>query len=77
MATIELKEELHRKIDCLDDVSELLDLKYSIDWFIEGNLSKEERAVLSRLVQVLEYAENNKGISHDEVMKDSKLWLKK
>lgn len=77
MATIELKEELHRKIDALNDVSELLDLKYSIDWFMEGKLSVEERTVLGRLAGVHECIENSAGILHEEVIKEAKLWLKR
>lgn len=77
MATIELKEELHRKIDALNDVSELLDLKYSIDWFMEGKLSGEEKTVLGRLAGVPKCIENNTGILHEEVMKEAKLWLKR
>ena len=77
MATIELKEELHRKIDSMSNVSELLDIKYSIDWFLSDNLTWEEKEVLKRIAQISDLVDQQAGILHSDVMKESKKWLRK
>lgn len=37
MSTLELEAEIHKKIDALDNVSELIDLNLSLDWFMQKN----------------------------------------
>ena len=49
MSTLELKAEIHKKIDALDNVSELIDLNLSLDWFMQEKLTDEEKTVLERL----------------------------
>ena len=77
MSTLELKAEIHKKIDELEDVAELLDVKQSLDWFLQGNLTPEETAVLQRLRQAKQHAEAGTGIPHGEVMNEAKSWLKR
>ena len=77
MSTLELKAELHRKIDALDDVAELLDLNQSLEWFMQGNLTLEEKAVLSRLEQALRHDQAGTGLSHEAVMNEARTWLKR
>ena len=77
MTTLELKAELHRKIDALDDVAELLDLNQSLEWFMQGNLTEEEKAVLPRLEQARRHDETGTGLSHEAVMNEARTWLKR
>ncbi|MCU0342101.1 MAG: hypothetical protein MUE30_19700 [Spirosomaceae bacterium] len=78
MATVDLKEELHQKIDTISNTAELLDLKYSIDWFLQDKLTWEERHVLDRLAQLPDLLENQMGTLHEEVIAEAKKqWLKK
>lgn len=75
MSTLELKAEIHKKIDALDNVSELLDLNLSLDWFMQEKLTDEEKAVLERLNQAKKSADEGTGILHEEVMEEAKQWL--
>ena len=77
MSTLELKAEIHKKIDALDDVSELIDLNLSLDWFMQEKLTDEEKAVLERLNQAKKSANEGTGILHDDVMKEVKHYLKR
>ncbi len=77
MSTLELKAEIHKKIDALDNVSELIDLNLSLDWFMQEKLTDEEKTVLERLNQAKKSADEGTGILHDYVMKEAKQWLKR
>jgi len=77
MSTLELKAEIHQKIDELEDVAELLDVKQSLDWFLQGNLTPDETAVLKRLGQAKNHAEAGTGLRHEEVMNEAKSCLKR
>lgn len=77
MSTRELKAEIHKKIDELEDVAELLDVKQSLDWFLQGTLTPEETTLLQRLRQAKQHAEAGSGIAHEEVMKEAQSWLKR
>ncbi|AEI49186.1 hypothetical protein [Runella slithyformis] len=77
MSTLELKAEIHKKIDALDNVSELIDLNLSLDWFMQEKLTDEEKTALERLNQAKKSAEEGTGILHDDVMKEAKQWLKR
>ncbi len=77
MSTLELKAEIHKKIDALDNVSELIDLNLSLDWFMQQKLTDEEKTVLERLNQAKKSADEGTGILHDDVMKEAKQWLKR
>ena len=77
MSALALKAEIHRKVDDLNDISELTDLNQSLDWFIQAKLTAEEKTVLKRLGQIQQDADQNKGIAREEVMKEAKSWLKK
>lgn len=77
MSTLELKAEIHKKVDALDDISELIDLDLSLDWFMQEKLTNEEKTVLERLNQAKKSAEEGTGTSHSEVMKQAKQWLKR
>jgi len=77
MSTLELKAEIHKKIDALDNVSELIDLNLSLDWFMQGKLTDEEKTVLERLNRAKKSADEGTGILHDDVMKEAKQWLKR
>lgn len=77
MSTLELKAEIHKKIDALDNVSELIDLNLSLDWFMQEKLTDEEKTVLERLNQAKKSADEGTGILHDDVMKEAKQWLKR
>jgi hypothetical protein len=77
MSTLELKAEIHKKIDALDNVSEQLDLNLSLDWFMQEKLTDEEKAVLERLNQAKKSANEGTGILHDDVMKEVKHYLKR
>lgn len=75
MSPTELKAEIHRKIEALESVAELLDVNQSLDWFINGNLTSEEKRVLTRLEQARKSAQEETGISHEDVMNEAKSWL--
>ncbi|AXE18411.1 hypothetical protein DR864_11945 [Runella rosea] len=77
MSTLELKAEIHKKIDALDNVSELIDLNLSLDWFMQEKLTDEEKTVLERLNQAKKSADEGTGMLHDDVMKEAKQWLKR
>ncbi|RDB07399.1 hypothetical protein [Runella aurantiaca] len=77
MSTLELKAEIHKKIDALDNVAELIDLNLSLDWFMQQKLTDEEKTVLERLNQAKKSADEGTGILHDDVMKEAKQWLKR
>lgn len=77
MSTLELKAEIHKKIDALEDVSELIDLNLSLDWFMQEKLTDEEKTVLERLNRAKKSADAGTGILHDDVMKEAKQWLKR
>jgi hypothetical protein len=49
MSTLELKAEIHKKIDALDNISELIDFNLSLDWFMQEKLTDEEKIILERL----------------------------
>ncbi len=77
MSTLELKAEIHKKIDALNNVSELIDLNLSLDWFMQEKLTDEEKTVLERLNQAQKSADEGTGMLHDDVMKEAKQWLKR
>ncbi len=77
MSTLELKAEIHKKIDALDNVSELIDLNLSLDWFMQEKLTDEEKTVLERLNEAKKSSDEGTGILHDDVMKEAKQWLKR
>lgn len=77
MSVLELKAEIYKKIDALNDITELLDLNVSLDWFIQEKLSEEEKVVLERLSLAQKNADEGTGISHQDVMKEARQWLKK
>lgn len=77
MSTLELKAEIPKKIDALDNVSELLDLNLSLDWFMQEKLTDEEKTALERLNQAKKSADEGTGILHDDVMKEVKHYLKR
>lgn len=75
MSTLELKAEIHQKIEALNDEAQLLDVKLSLDWILSGEPTGEETAVLQRLREVRQHAEYGTGIPHEEVMNEAKSWL--
>ena len=77
MSTLEIKEEIHRKIDVLENLGELLDINQSLDWFLVEKLSTEEKLVLERLSNALPTLEEGKGVKHEDVQKEMKAWIRK
>jgi hypothetical protein len=77
MSTLELKAEIHKKIDALDDIAELIDLNLSLDWFMQEKLTAEEKIVLERLSQAKKSSDEGTGILHEDVMIEAKQWLKR
>jgi hypothetical protein len=77
MSTLEIKEAIHRKIDVLENIGELIDINQSLDWFLVEKLSTEEKIVTNRLSSLLPIIENGKGIKHEDVQKEMKEWIRK
>jgi hypothetical protein len=77
MSTLELKAEIHKKIDALDNISELIDFNLSLDWFVQEKLTDEEKIILERLNKAKKSADEGIGILHADVMKEAKQWLKR
>ena len=77
MSTLELKAEIHRKIDALDNVAELVDVNESLAWFLQGNPTAEESALLPRLETARQHAADGTGLPHETVMEEAKSWLKR
>jgi hypothetical protein len=75
MSVLELKSTIHKKIDTINDLDELLDINLSLDWFIADQLTMEEKKVIQRLKQVPNDIMNNSGITRETVTKNSKKWL--
>lgn len=77
MSALELKAEIHRKIDALENVAELVDVNQSLDWYLQGNLTAEEHAVLSRLETARHHAAEGTGLPHETVMNEARTWVKR
>ena len=77
MSTNDLKATIHQKVEALSTMGELVEINQALDLLIAGELSVEEKAVLKRLSTVIPDAENGKTISHAEVQKTAKQWLRK
>ena len=77
MSTLEIKEAIHRKIDVLENIGELIDINQSLDWFLVEKLSEEEKTVLERLSTITPILEEGKGIKHEDVQKEMRAWIRK
>ncbi len=77
MSAIELKNEIHKKIDTIDSLEELLDLNISLGWFMPDQLSYEEKKIIQRLQQVPNDSKTNRGIAQKVVMENARKWLRK
>jgi hypothetical protein len=77
MSTIEIKEAIHRKIDALENIGELIDINQSLDWYLIDKLSTEEKMVLNRMESLVPILEEGKGVKHEEVQKEMKAWIRK
>jgi hypothetical protein len=77
MSTIEIKEAIHRKIDALENIGELIDINQSLDWYLIDKLSTEEKMVLNRMESLVPILKEGKGVKHEEVQKEMKAWIRK
>ncbi len=77
MSTTEIRAEIHRKIEAISTMGELLEINQSLDLLTSGNFSTEERNVLKRLSKVLPDIEKDGGLPHEAVQKEAKKWLRK
>ncbi|MDZ7896766.1 MAG: hypothetical protein U5N85_01875 [Arcicella sp.] len=77
MSTIEIKEAIHRKIEALENVGELIDINQSLDWYLVDKLSVEEKMVLDRMVSLMPTLEEGKGLKHEDVQTAMKAWIRK
>ncbi len=77
MSELELKSEIHQKIDTINSLDELLDINLSLGWFVFEQLSNEEKSVIERLRQVPDDIKANRGIPQKQVMENAKKWLQK
>ncbi len=82
MTTIELKTNLHKTIDNIENIDVLEKLKSIIDSIIKNDstdfldeLSDDERAEINQAL--LESEDDENLISHDKVMEQVKKWLAK
>lgn len=71
MNTLELKTNLHRLIDGIEDAAFLQQVKYYLEEFISGenwyeNLTEEQKASIQK---GMEEAKEGKGTPHTEVQK--------
>ncbi len=77
MSTTEMKAEIHRKVEAISTMGELLEINQSLDLLVSENLSAEERNVLKRLSKVISDVEKGGGLPHEAVQKEAKRWLHK
>lgn len=77
MSTLEIKEAIHRKIEALENVGELIDINQSLGWYLVDKLSAEEKMVLDRMVSLMTMLEESKGLKHEDVQQEMKAWIRK
>lgn len=77
MSTLELKEEIHRKVDSLDMDAKLFEVNQTLDLLLSSSLSEEEKFLLNRLNQAIIEDKEGKLIPHEIVSKEAKEWLKR
>ncbi len=77
MSTLELKNEIHKKVDSLKIESELFEVNHTLDLLLSAKLTDEEKFLLNRMNQTIIEVREGKGIPHEIVSKEAKTWLKR
>ena len=77
MSTLELKEEIHKKVDSLDMDAKLFEVNHTLDLLLSSSLSEDEKFLLNRLNQGIIEDKEGKLIPHEIVSKEAKEWLKR
>lgn len=75
MSVLELKQQIHQKIDSITDKSELEELNKTLDSILSDDLSDAEVFLLKRLNRAINDANKGKLIAHKQVMTDQRSWL--
>lgn len=80
MSVKELKEHMHRQIDLLNDENDIEDLSATINFFLnsrEIHFDSNHPDFVIQLENGLKNAQNQPGISSDELRVKMKKWLTK
>lgn len=80
MSVAELKEQMHRQIDLLNDENDIEDLSATIEFFFnsrEIHFDSNHPDFISQLEKSLDDAQNQGGISTDQLRGKMKEWLTK
>ena len=77
MSTLELKNEIHKKVGALDNVAELFDINQTLNFYIFDDLTEHERLLIDRLNKTIIDHREGKGIPREIMAARAKSWLKR